>query len=276
MTSLPSSQPGSFWAFERSGWEQVATGYHEHFSRLTVQAVGPLLDAVGARPGVRLLDAATGPGYVAAAATQRGASTIGLDFAVAMAAHASRHLPEANFGVGDAEQLPFQNGSFDAVVMNFGLLHLERPEQALGEAHRVLRSGGRAAFTVWAKPERAVAFGLILRAIEAHGNLNPPLPSGPPFFRFSDPEEFCRVLDAAGFVQPEVKEVRQQWQLPSPDHLLAAMVKGTVRTGALLHAQSPEALKAIRAAIRETAQAYEKDGGIELPMPAILAFAMKA
>src|SRR5262249_56363460 len=108
-----------------------------------------------------VLDVATGPGYVAAAAVRRGASVVAVDFSEAMLAEARRHHPAIDFRSGDAEALPFPDASFDAVVMSFGLLHLARPDQALAEAHRVLRPRGRLAFTVWDRPEQAAPFGLV-------------------------------------------------------------------------------------------------------------------
>ncbi|OFW18054.1 MAG: methyltransferase type 11 [Acidobacteria bacterium RIFCSPLOWO2_02_FULL_59_13] len=275
MTSF-TSDPDRFRAFEQSGWEKAAARYHDTFRSLTTQAVDPLLDAVGAGPGVRLLDMATGPGYVAAEAARRGARVVGMDLATAMVVQARRHHPDVHFQVGDAERLPFAAKSFDAVVMSFGLLHVARPEVALSEAFRVLRSGGRVGFTVWMPPEQTVGFGMILRAIESHGNLNTPLPEGPPFFRFSDPQECCRVLREAGFIEPNVAQVPQLWRLPSADALLAALIEGTVRTGGLLRAQSPEAFQAIRSFVCEASKAYEKDGAIEVPMPAVLASAKRA
>jgi ubiquinone/menaquinone biosynthesis C-methylase UbiE len=233
------------------------------------------LDAVSARHGVRVLDVATGPGYVAATAAERGASVVGVDFSAAMVAQARRRCSAIEFREGDAEALPFVDESFDAVVMNFGLLHLGRPEKALAEMHRVLRSGGRTGFTVWAKPEEAVGFGIVLRAIEAHGDLNVSLPPGPPFFRFSDPKECDRALLDAGFKNPDVRQVPQMWQLRSPDALFEIMQEATVRTAGLLRAQTKEALSAIRIAIREAVINYQKGNVIQLPMPAVLASAVK-
>jgi ubiquinone/menaquinone biosynthesis C-methylase UbiE len=102
-----SVNPSAFRAFEHAGWENIPTRYHEAFGHLTTQAMDPLLEAVDVRSGVRMLDVATGPGYVAAAAAQRGASVVGVDFSAAMVAEARRRYPAVTFQEGDAEELPF-------------------------------------------------------------------------------------------------------------------------------------------------------------------------
>jgi SAM-dependent methyltransferase len=88
---------------------------------------------------------------------------------------------------GDAEALPFSTsgaehsaGLFDAVTCNFGVLHLGRPEDFFAEAHRVLRPGGRLAFTVWAAPPATEGFAITLGALGEHGDPNVALPAGPP------------------------------------------------------------------------------------------------
>jgi ubiquinone/menaquinone biosynthesis C-methylase UbiE len=268
-------EPEKFRDFERAGWENIPGEYHQAFGSLTIQAIDALLDAVRVKEGVNLLDIASGPGYVASAAAKRGAVVVGVDFSSAMVAEAQKLHPDVDFREGDAETLPFGNGLFDAAVMNFGILHLGRPDHALVEAHRVLRAGGKFAFTVWAKPEETVGFGIVLRAVEAHGEAKVPLPPGPPFFRFSDPDESKRALIAAGFDSPKVKKVEQVWRLPAGDGLFEAMRDSTVRTAGLLRAQKPEALGKIRSYIRQETQRYTKDDIVELPMPAMLAWARK-
>jgi SAM-dependent methyltransferase len=263
--------PRAFHNFEHAGWERAAGHYGDAFGGLTVQTAPALLDSVRAARGTRLLDVASGPGFIAAAAADRGATVTGLDFAVAMVDEARRRHPAISFREGDAEALPFEAGTFDAVVMNFGMLHLARPDQAIVEARRVLQPGGRYAFTVWAGPDQAVGFGMTLRAIEALGTTNVPLPEGPPFFRFSDAEATRRTLEQAGFTDVEVQELALTWRVKAADDVFEALSRGGVRTAAVLRAQTPEALAAIRASVRRGVESYGRDGRFEIPMPAVLA-----
>jgi SAM-dependent methyltransferase len=268
--------PDAFNAFERVGWEPVTAVYAEGFGPLTAEAVGPLLDAVRAGPGTRLLDVASGPGYVSGAAADRGASVVGVDVAPEMVAESRRRYPNLEFREGSAEVLPFAASEFDAVAINFGLLHLGRPDEALREANRVLKTDGRLGFTVWAARDKALGIGIVLDAVEAHGTPDVGIPVGPPFFRFSDPAECERALRAAGFTDIAVIELPLQWRLPSARAYFDVIQNGTVRTAALLRAQTPEALAEIKGAVISEAQTYSAGlRGIEIPMPAVLASGVK-
>lgn len=266
--------PQAFHDFEHAGWQRAAARYIDAFSMLTRQTAEPLLDAVRVNAGTRLLDVATGPGFIAAAAHARGAIVVGLDFSRAMIAAARASHPSIEFREGDAEALPFETASFDAVVMNFGMLHLARPETAIAEARRVLRRGGRFAFTVWGPPEAAVGFGIVNRAIADFGTPDIGLPEGPPFFQFSDASACERTLAAAGFDDVDVATLPLSWRVPAPDAVFAAVTDGGVRTSAVLRAQTPEALAQIRAAVRRGVEAYAtSDGTLAIPMLVILASA---
>jgi SAM-dependent methyltransferase len=266
-----------FKSLEHAGWSDpgVSKTYESYFTSLTSQSIGPLLDAVGAGPGVRLLDVATGPGHLAFAAARRCAEVMGSDISPSMVEIARALYPDIEFRAGDAEDLPFEGSSFDAVVMNYGLLHLSRPELAIQEAFRVLRSGGRFAFTVWAPPDRARGFGLILDAVASVGNPNVALPPGPPFFRFADASESTRVLEATGFTEVRVMDVPQRWQLPDANALLEVFEEGTVRTRALLKGQTSAQIAAIRAAVAQSAQQFAAGDHLDIPMPAVLSSGRK-
>ncbi len=264
-----------FRSFEQSGWENIPDSYHQAFGQLTTQTINALLDAARVKKGVKFLDIATGPGYVAAAAAKRGATVLGVDFSRSMVEQARRLHGGIDFREGDAEALPLGNGLFDAAAMNFGILHLGYPEKALVEAHRVLRSGGRFAFSVWCDPKETVGFAIVLRAVELHGEPRVELPEGPPFFRYSDPAECERGLIAAGFQAPTVTKVAQVWRLPAGDGLFNAMLESTVRTAGLLRAQKPTVLNKIRDAMRAAVEKYTQRGVVNLPMPALVASSVK-
>jgi len=271
----PDIDAKAFHAFEREGWERAPDAYHRYFGALTAQTIEPLLDSVAGALGESLLDIASGPGYVAAAAKRRGWSPVGIDFSESMVALARKLHPGIDFRAGDAEALPFDDAQFDRAVMNFGILHLAQPDAAIREVYRVLRSGGRFGFTAWAKPEEAVGFRIALRAVEEFGNPNVPLPPGPPFFRFSDRDECRRVLEACGFVDVTVTQLPLVWRLAAPEEVFDAFFNGSARTGGLLRAQTPEAQARVRDAILKNAAAFTRGDHLEIPMPALVVSAAK-
>ena len=122
-------------------------------------------------------------------------------------------------------------------------------------------------------PEEAIGFGMVLRAVQEHGNPNVGLPEGPPFFRFSSPDDFTGTLERAGFSGVNVRTLQLTWRLSSVEGVFEAVSQGGVRTSALLRAQTPEALAAIRAAVRHGVEGCARDGAFVVPMPAVLASA---
>src|SRR6185369_13355987 len=108
-----------------------------------------------------VLDVACGGGQLAAAAAQRGADVVGIDFSATQVGLARSRHPGLRFEQADAAVLPFEAHTFDAVACAFGLCHFPEPDLALREAHRVLRHGGRIAFSVWDAPERTIGFGAV-------------------------------------------------------------------------------------------------------------------
>jgi len=267
--------PTTFHDFEHAGWQSAAAAYPETFGPVTVQAIGPLLDAAEVAAGRHVLDVACGPGFVSGRAAARHATVVGLDFSAAMIREARARCQGVEFIEGDAHALPFPDATFDAVVMNFGVLHLARPDAAFAEAWRVLRPGGRYAFTVWAESGARAGFAIVHHAIESHGTTAGALPPGPGFFRFSDPDECRRSLAGAGFDQPSTVELQLLWTVASADAMLDAITRGGVRTSALLRAQSPAALEAIRRAVADAIQPFTGGPAAAVPMPVVLASASK-
>ena len=129
----PAVDLDAFDAFEAEGWEESAGAYERFFGGITDRVVARLLDGAAVGVGARVLDVATGPGWVAAHAAQRGASVVGIDIAEAMIARARDAYPGLECRRADAHELPFPDASFDAVVGNLAVMHLSRPERAMAE-----------------------------------------------------------------------------------------------------------------------------------------------
>jgi SAM-dependent methyltransferase len=178
------------------------------------------------------------------------------------------------FQVGDAEHLPFQDASFDAVLINFGILHFPNPDKALAEAERVLKTGGRLAFTAWAGPDGS-AVGIAMNAIAREGSLDVDLPAGPPLFRFADHAECNRTLSKIGFEEIHTRDLLLTWSLPRHDALMSSFQQATARTSGLLAAQDPKLLPAIEEAMTEGCQPFRNGESADLPMPAVLTVGTK-
>ena len=130
---LSAQQAERMLAFERRRHDHLAETYHEHLTPLTAQVIPPIFEALRLAPGARLLDVATGPGSLAAAASRHGALAIGVDLSPRMIEVAANAYPGIEFRVGEVEHLPFADGTFDAVACNFGIGHFPRPEAATAE-----------------------------------------------------------------------------------------------------------------------------------------------
>lgn len=213
---------------------------------------------------------ACGPGFVSEAAAARGAQPVGVDIATAMVERARLRSPDLAFVVGDALRLPFPDASFDAVTMNFGILHVSQPERALAEAHRVLVPGGRLAFTTWSA--QCNAEDEITEAALAEHAIAVEVPEGPSYHVFADPDECRRALAGCGFDAHSLgmETVTALWRVPRADFLFQAQLHAGVRSGAALRAQPPDRLEAIRAAMADAVRRYADGDAFALPIAARL------
>lgn len=266
-----------FSRLEYEGWQRVAGRYQDTWAGLTAGFIDPLLEAAAVTGGARVLDVACGPGFVAEAVRARGASVVGLDFSQEMVRIARARCPEIEFRVGDAQALPFDAGAFDAVVMNFGLLHLPEAERALAEAARVLRPGGRYAFTVWAGPEESAGAKIMQDALRAHADLSVPIPQGPDHLRHGRIEDWRRTLEASGFDPGTVRVAlaRARWDVPTDFFLFEAERHAGVRTAALLAAQTPQALAAVERQVTLAVRAFAAADGFAIPYAAYVVSAIR-
>lgn len=268
--------PQTYRAFEHAGWEGAASAYADTFERATRLFAGAIAQAARIGPGSRVLDVACGTGCLTALAAGRGATVTGTDFSPAMVTEARRLHPSLRFDVADAESLPFEDAAFDVVVIHFGIHHFTHPVRALAEAHRVLRSGGVVAFTVWAAPDDHALHRIALAAARRAGNAAASLPL-PPGGAVNDPGLCAQLLVDAGFGRgaPTVERHCADLWLDSAADLQHLIRAGTVRMAALISSQAPERQAAILEAIADEAARYLDSGRLRVPVVALLACASK-
>jgi demethylmenaquinone methyltransferase/2-methoxy-6-polyprenyl-1,4-benzoquinol methylase len=130
-----------------------------------------VLEAVDARPGDRVLDLAAGTGTSSVPFAERGAVVVPCDFSLGMLAVGKRARPSLPFTAGDATQLPFADGTFDAVTISFGLRNVVDPLAGLREMRRVTRPGGRLVVCEFSHPTfapfRTVYLEYLMKALPA-------------------------------------------------------------------------------------------------------------
>jgi SAM-dependent methyltransferase len=165
------------------------------------------------------------------------------------------------------QELPFGDGSMDAVVGNFAILHVGRPERAAAQAARVLAPGGSLALSTWDRPERARLIGAMTDAIAEAGALPPAdIPTGPPFFRFADAGEFTRLLEGAGLTDVQVRTITFRHRMAGIGQWWHGLLDGAVRTRGLVLGQPEPVQVRIRAAFDRLAGDYVTADGLDVPV----------
>jgi ubiquinone/menaquinone biosynthesis C-methylase UbiE len=244
-------------------WNRAAEEYADIFDGQVTEAIEPTLDAAAVATGCTLLDIATGPGIIAAAASARGADVVGVDLAENMINVARLRHPAIRFEVADATDLPFEDESFDAVTMGFALFMIPEPDKALREAHRVLRAGGKFAASLWDWPVPGMSLFYDEFAKYVDEEM---LPVTAPLMGVSDHDTLMAALSYAGFADPTVNELPIVWELSDAGHLFNAMA--SLRD---LSSLSVSQLESFRAAVTAGVEALEN----RVPFPALIVSGVK-
>jgi SAM-dependent methyltransferase len=189
---------------------RIAKGYE--------RGAGEFIVRLGLEPAERVLDVACGTGNLALPAARAGASVTGIDIAPNLIAQAQANadaegLP-ITFEVGNAEQLPYANGTFDTVVTMFGAMFAARPERAAAELLRVTRPGGRIAMASWTPT------GFIGEMLKTTVRYLPP-PAGVPSPLLWGTEEQARARLGAGSASVSVSPRLITFEYPfGPDEVV--------------------------------------------------------
>ena len=253
---------------ERTGWADpdIVDGY--------IQGFGPVVDAacdahLAALPsGGRVLDLCCGQGTLTARLAAQGLEVTGLDFSADMLERARRAAPDVNFVEGDAQDLPHDAGTFDAVVCNFGMMHIPDQPKALTEAARVLKPGGVFSMTSWVGPERSDAFRLIFANARANLPEGVSPPPQPDLFVYGRPDDAADMLRKSGLVAEEQKILPLACELDRAEELYEIFLNGTVGARMTLMTLDETGRARVAAAVREAVENdYRTEQGYRVPAP---------
>ena len=200
--------------------QKEAWGLFAPVAAFTTPPAASLVNFAGVSKGQQVLDVACGTGVVAVTAARRGATVKGLDLAPALLDVARQNAAlsgiDIEFTEGDVEQLPYDDASFDVVLSQFGHMFAPRPVIAVSEMLRVLKPGGRIAFSTW-PPELMI--GLMFRLASQH--VKAPEGAAPPP-AWGNPDI---VRDRLGEAVRDLQFTYGEMQIPtlSPQHYRANM-----------------------------------------------------
>ena len=244
--------------------------YEEFFVPALFQQWTPIVaDAAGIKAGQRVLDVACGTGVLAREAARRvgGAGLVtGLDRNEGMLAMARRIAPAVEWKAGRAEQLPFADASFDAVVSQFGLMFFDDRAQALREMRRVLKPGGRLAVAVWDRLENSPGYAAMAGLLERlfgrriASELHAP-------FALGDPEALRVLFAEAGLGKAKVATHAGTARFPSIEAWVRTDVKGWTLADLIDDDQYALLLREAAVALRRYAKV---DGIVIFDAPALI------
>lgn len=162
------------------------SGDYGHFATYLEPGALEFLSRINIEPGTRVLDVACGAGQTAIPMSRAGAKVTGIDIAPNLIeqarARARAENLDARFDEGDAEMLPYPDGSFDIVLSLIGAMFAPRPELVAAELKRVCRPGGKIIMGNWTPS------GFVGQMFKIHGKHVPPPAIMPPPVKWGDEE----------------------------------------------------------------------------------------
>jgi len=226
------------------------------------------------RPGMRVVDVACGTGVLSlsvANAVKPGGSVVGLDLNAGMLEVARRKASDVDWCEASAEDIPFEDCTFDAVVSQFGLMFFGDKSLAIREMLRVLRPEGTMAIAVWDSLENVTGYGAITRLLSrlfgdsAAESLRAP-------YSLGDVQILSSIFSDAGVPEPTITTLPGKARYPSIRYWMEADIRGWTLADSIDDEQFE---RLVMEAESELARFVTPEGTVEFDSPAHVVTAKK-
>ena len=219
---------------------------------------GPLyeraMQLTGIDAGTSVLDIGCGAGGFLVRAAGAGATVTGLDAAAGLVEIAKERSPGAHFDVGDMEELPYGDRSFDVVTGFNSFQYAAEPTAALAEAGRVTKHGGKVFVLVWGR-EQHTELVAVLRALRP---LLPSAPDGTPGpFALSDPGALEALVEGSGLAPAAHGYIEVTFEYPDEQ----ALLRGNRANGPVILAERTSGEVAVVDALRGAIEPFRTASG---------------
>ena len=260
----------------RSAWGAVASGWYaqrEDIWKASRPVTEWMVRRLDPQPGGTVLELGAGvadTGFMAAHLVGQSGRVIITDFTPEMVAAARRRAEDlgvrnAEFRVLDAERMDLKTDSVDGVLCRWAYMLMIDPSAAFSETRRVLRPGGRLAFSVWAARERNPALSLVGTVLVELGHAPPPDPEAPGAFAMADPRYIRELVVGADFAEPEVEEVAFRLPFADRDAYWRYLTDTSASSSPVLGSLTSEEQAKVRERVYEMARPFQSDEGYDFP-----------
>jgi ubiquinone/menaquinone biosynthesis C-methylase UbiE len=257
-------------------WERMASGWQrsrEYVWDASRKVGESLVEALDPKPGQTILELACGvgdTGFMAASRVGDEGRLIATDFSPGMIEAARSRAQElglrnVEFRVMDAENMDLGDDSADGVLCRWGYMLMADPAAALAETRRVLRDGGRLAFSVWGPPERNVWAAITGAALVQGGHMDPPQPGSPGIFAMASPDRIRELVTGAGFAEPRIEEVEVVWRFEDFEDYWRFVNELAGACALVIEKLDEDEQQPVREAMLKATAPFERDGQLAMP-----------
>jgi SAM-dependent methyltransferase len=260
---------------QRVTWAGLSASW-DKWDSIIMQQLGPVGDAMLDRLGIaedqQHLDIAAGTGEPGLSVAQRAPEgrVVLTDLApemleVAVRRARARGIANIETEVCSADDLPFDDATFDSVSVRFGYMFFPDMGAATAEFVRVLKPGGRLCSSVWVDPAANPWTSIAMQAISAEAVVAPPDPDGPSMYRCAAPGQVSALYEGAGLDDIAEWDVDVELITRSPAEYWAMISEHVSLAVAALQAVDEPARERIRSQVMAEVSAFESEGEVRVP-----------